>query len=753
MKRRRHRLEISTFPFLAVLLCAMGSLILLLLVLDRRAKIVALHKAHEDAGRTESEKLRRAQELARLQAETERIAAERQAEWQSRRQQLHALLDEQEQELLGNVQQVQNQLQAASTKAQAEEAQLLNLKAQLKIVNDRLFGGRQKSQAQQQAVAQAAVQTKEAQRELARQTADLLQLEQTLANLKALRERQKQTYSLVPYFGKRGDNRRPIYVECDASGLVFHPDRLSLESFQMTQQRVRAEVEQRIARQKTEVAPEAGKEAPVPYLLMLVRPNGISNYYLTQQALAGLKVDFGYEFVEQDWVFDFGDGAAQPWQMVKAPPLLATVPFPPSVPSPPPPRFGSVAPPGSPGALGQQAGAGSPRPPGTGLASGSESASTVGVSGTMPSGVVPGPVPGSPLAARPNGSGSAGGAAAGGQPSGELTGTAPGAAKGQASGFGAAALSAKGGGPPPVPGLPQFPGNGGSTVPVPPGGSRTLTSGPPGNAGPVGVPGTAGMPGGSPPTQVGGADGPPGNAGQAGVPGMAGMPSGSPATQVGGAGAPPGDGKAAASGPPGNAGQAGVAGTAGTPTGLPPTRIEGSEAPSGGGQILASGSPDNAGPPGASGTAGISSGLSSGQAGGSEAPPAMSANSTGATFSPPGSFGKSKNTGPPPPPLGRLLGNRDWIIYIECSSTAAVVKQGAQRFTVEALSAAAKGEHPLARAVREIIARRQASVLPGEPPYRPLLRFQVQPDGLPSYYLAYPLLAPLALPMTRENVQ
>jgi hypothetical protein len=52
-----------------------------------------------------------------------------------------------------------------------------------------------------------------------------------------------------------------------------------------------------------------------------------------------------------------------------------------------------------------------------------------------------------------------------------------------------------------------------------------------------------------------------------------------------------------------------------------------------------------------------------------------------------------------------------------------------------------------------MIARRQATVLPGEPPYRPLLRFQVQPEGLRSYYLAYPLLAPLGVPMARENLE
>jgi hypothetical protein len=100
-----------------------------------------------------------------------------------------------------------------------------------------------------------------------------------------------------------------------------------------------------------------------------------------------------------------------------------------------------------------------------------------------------------------------------------------------------------------------------------------------------------------------------------------------------------------------------------------------------------------------------------------------------------------------------LLSNRDWIIYIECSSKAAVVKQGMQKFTLEALSAGANGEHPLTRAVREMIARRQASVQPGEPPYRPVLRFQVQPDGRSSYYLAYPLLQALGVKMECENVQ
>ena len=51
-----------------------------------------------------------------------------------------------------------------------------------------------------------------------------------------------------------------------------------------------------------------------------------------------------------------------------------------------------------------------------------------------------------------------------------------------------------------------------------------------------------------------------------------------------------------------------------------------------------------------------------------------------------------------------------------------------------------------------LVDRRQASVRPGEPPYRPLLRFQVHPDGLRGYYFAYPLLERLRIPMSRENL-
>src|SRR5262249_48321851 len=107
MKRRRQVLQVSTFPFLAVLLCAMGSLILLLLVMDRRAKATGRAKALQAL----------AQAAARTAAEKSRAARARQAEWERRRQALHAMLLEQDRLL-------QSQIRGVADKAKARAADL-----------------------------------------------------------------------------------------------------------------------------------------------------------------------------------------------------------------------------------------------------------------------------------------------------------------------------------------------------------------------------------------------------------------------------------------------------------------------------------------------------------------------------------------------------------------------------------------------------------------------------------------------------
>src|SRR5207237_4952676 len=43
-------------------------------------------------------------------------------------------------------------------------------------------------------------------------------------------------------------------------------------------------------------------------------PNGIKTYYRVLAALNGLRMDFGYEFIDPDWILDFSEEVDKPHQ-------------------------------------------------------------------------------------------------------------------------------------------------------------------------------------------------------------------------------------------------------------------------------------------------------------------------------------------------------------------------------------------------------------------------------------------------------
>lgn len=634
MKRRRKGLHVDTFPFLAVLLCAMGSLILLLLVLDRRAKVVALAKAREA--------------LHQAAARREQMTEAHRAEYERRRQALHATLAQQDGELLGQIAGGRKQAEAAAGELADKQHQTQLLHDRLRHEQRQLIHRKADLTERQKSLAKTGAQSEAARQELARMTADLRMLEQTLADLKALRSRQQQTYSLVPYQGRRGDNRKPLYVECTAAGPIFHPDKLALTGSGVTPLDVRREVERRVS--KTEAN---------AYLLMLVRPDGILTYYRTLASLEGLNLDFGYEFIDSGWVLDFpaGDAApTQPWMTA-----ARTDPVP-----PPKPNVPRVA--------GMPASALPIRPVG------------------MPSG------PDQPHADREAPVGTAQDGAGTGWP-GPWMGSGPGGLIG-ASRTGT-----------PVQGI--APGAGG----ISPGISNSKEKDTRGSTVILTTPAGTGQGGGTgdvsaaqtpvTTTQVG-----TGGEAAATRPGAVGLP---PPVPQGEGGAEPG----------GRAGNRPQPPSGAAPSMLPEVALPTSHATDRG--------PAKPSPP--AGTR------------------AEAENDAGAESSaaPPNPLDRllhdpAKKRSPPP----FRLGSRDWIIAVECRADGVVLLATGQRLTNDEL---ARGGSALPAAVRQMIARKQASVRAGELPYRPLVRFLVRPDGFRAYYLAYPVLEPLRLPMTRENLE
>jgi hypothetical protein len=118
-----------------------------------------------------------------------------------------------------------------------------------------------------------------------------------------------------------------------------------------------------------------------------------------------------------------------------------------------------------------------------------------------------------------------------------------------------------------------------------------------------------------------------------------------------------------------------------------------------------------------------------------------------------GSDPPQRPTRPPAVRPGRQFTDRDWTILIDCTADALILLPSRQRIPVSSLPRRATADNPLAQAVSKMIERRQALLPAGEPPYRPRIRFLVRAEGLRTYYLAYPALESLQLPMTRQDVQ
>jgi hypothetical protein len=307
MRRRRHRLQVSTFPFLAVLLCAMGSLILVLLVMDQRAKLAARNRAQEEALKRASQ----ARERARAAREDwERRARELKAAWEKKRAALRSKVDTEEQSLDAELSRVQLQLAEAAVRLHTEEEGVSAAKQKLQEQHIRLSKGEEVLTSLKGVAAKSSALVQAADAARTRLSTELAMLEKTLNDLKATRAKDGQTYSVIPYRGKQGESRRPLYVECCEQGVIFHPDRKQF-SMASAADEARTEVVRRITAQRGQT-PDIGRR---PYLLMLVRPNGVVNYYNLQSVLKDVAIDFGYEFIDDDWVLDFPPEESNPPQV------------------------------------------------------------------------------------------------------------------------------------------------------------------------------------------------------------------------------------------------------------------------------------------------------------------------------------------------------------------------------------------------------------------------------------------------------
>ena len=317
-RRTKKSLSVALFPFLAVLVCTMGSLIFLLLVTTRQIRDRAVAQALAEAEPAApalpllsvshsrptvidaqpevepepSEPEVDPRELARVQhaaalAERERELNELLAQWRQKANQLATQREDQSKTLA----QRRALQEAAARRITARQNELRELETQ--------FG---KLTGELSASSMGDATLKE--RKLIEQ--QIAALQKRLKAAQAAEAGGDSKFMVVPFDPQSGTSRRPILIECTAEGLRFIPEDVMIRPDDL--EGFTPRVNPLLAGSNSLVSywtswnlkqPKPARE-PEPYVLMLVRPSGTVAYYIAMKMLTTLKQPHGYELIEED---------------------------------------------------------------------------------------------------------------------------------------------------------------------------------------------------------------------------------------------------------------------------------------------------------------------------------------------------------------------------------------------------------------------------------------------------------------------
>ncbi len=267
-KRGRGDASPSLFPFLAVLLCTVGALVLMLVIIVGQSKASVAQA-----------KVARAEKVEELRAQVEVIRdsfkdnrEEIQLEIEKKRLSLQSLekqtadLEKEMQELDKTIELVDKQLTSATDDKKADSA-LADLQKELE--------------------------------EAAKQLKDKLDKPAT----------GKPVFAIIPYEGANGTRRRPIYLECRADGIVLQPEGIVIALKDLKPPYGPGNpLDAALRTIRTYYSPKGGALQTSAYPLLVVRSSGIRTYALARMAMAGWDDQFGYELIEDDMDLTFPPG-------------------------------------------------------------------------------------------------------------------------------------------------------------------------------------------------------------------------------------------------------------------------------------------------------------------------------------------------------------------------------------------------------------------------------------------------------------
>ncbi len=270
-KRRSDNTAPALFPFLAVLLCTIGALVLIL--------VITVTNSHASA--------RRDAELAITEVnDTSDIMEVVSDELAAQRENLKTKVERRRRDL-----------------ADIED-HIIRLKKNLEQLADKIARIQSETSKSELSMAEKAEKVAELRKEIDAKKLDLI-------NEIDKQKKRKPAFSVIPYVGTNGTSRRPVYLECTKDGVIVQPEGLLISLNDLKPPLGPGnplDAALRVLRLAYQQRDTTFGITQPPYPLLLVRPDGIQTYALAREAMNGWDDQFGYELINADMDLKFPEG-------------------------------------------------------------------------------------------------------------------------------------------------------------------------------------------------------------------------------------------------------------------------------------------------------------------------------------------------------------------------------------------------------------------------------------------------------------
>lgn len=275
--KRDNSTPVSLFPFLAVLLCTMGALVVLLVAMAHVSRQQAIAGVETNRDRQATAAVDPDQVLRKSHLE---IVTQRQKE-------------------------LEEQRTIASKALREEQLRLASIEESIRDLEDHVKSLRFAIQDVIEEDSQHYDDHAQAEKNLAHLEKLIAETSEEIEQLKK-EQGTRKSYSFVPYSGKNGTRRLPLYIECTEFAAILQPEGVRLFQVDLATKltsdtslaRIIRATKQFYHRDHPEWRDDPDKE---PYPLIIVRPGGIKAYQAVRDALEEMGSDYGYEMVEADW--------------------------------------------------------------------------------------------------------------------------------------------------------------------------------------------------------------------------------------------------------------------------------------------------------------------------------------------------------------------------------------------------------------------------------------------------------------------